>query len=134
MKSKANNTTTLLLSSSLSSSASYSSSATSESLSLLADTNYNNNTHLDETSSFLLDTMSLSKSPSPSTLREENAARLAGELRPTSSTPPSFTNQDKLKLQSIVEAVGFILFPSQGFINLAFKDLLHENGLLDGFQ
>ncbi len=41
---------------------------------------------------------------------------------------------EKLKLQSIVEAVGFILFPSAGFIYRALKDLLVENKLFDNFQ
>jgi hypothetical protein len=41
---------------------------------------------------------------------------------------------EKLKLQSIIEAVGFILFPSAGFMNLALKDLLVEHGLFENFQ
>ena len=46
----------------------------------------------------------------------------------------SFSNSEKLKIQSIVDAVGFILFPSSGLLNLALKDLLIENDLFNDFQ
>ena len=46
----------------------------------------------------------------------------------------STVSVEKLKIQSIVEAVGFILFPSAGYLNLAFKDLLIENNLFEIFQ
>lgn len=41
---------------------------------------------------------------------------------------------EKLKLQSIIEAVGFLMFPSSSYTYLAFKELLIENNLFDMFR
>ena len=43
-------------------------------------------------------------------------------------------NFDKLKLRSIVDTIGFVLFPSAGFTHKAFKLLLVEQRLFDLFQ
>ena len=43
-------------------------------------------------------------------------------------------NFDKLKLRSIVDTIGFVLFPSAGFTHKAFKLLLMEKHLYDLFQ
>ena len=46
----------------------------------------------------------------------------------------SIESGEKLKIQSVVEAVGFVLFPSAGFTNLAFKQLLIEINLFESFK
>jgi hypothetical protein len=58
----------------------------------------------------------------------------ASSKRDSTKSDEGSNKNEKLKLQSIVEAVGFILFPSAGFINRALKDLLIENGMLENFQ
>jgi len=40
----------------------------------------------------------------------------------------------KLKIKNIVDAVGFVMFPSSGFINKAFRNLLVENCLFELFK
>ena len=45
-----------------------------------------------------------------------------------------FGTCEKLKLQSIVEAVGFIMFPSNGFMSLALNDLFIENDLQEIYK
>lgn len=54
------------------------------------------------------------------------------ETRKNSQT--SIDSGEKLKIQSVVEAVGFLLFPSAGFTNLAFKQLLVEINLFESFK
>ncbi len=46
----------------------------------------------------------------------------------------SIESGEKLKIQSVVEAVGFIIFPSAGLTNLAFKELLIEINLFESFK
>jgi hypothetical protein len=41
---------------------------------------------------------------------------------------------EKLKLNTVIDSVGFLLFPSAKFVNMAFKDLLIEYNLFDLFQ
>ena len=41
---------------------------------------------------------------------------------------------EKLKLQTVIDSVGFLLFPSSKFVNMAFKELLTEYNLFDLFQ
>ena len=43
-------------------------------------------------------------------------------------------SNEKLKIQSVVEAIGFFIFPSTGFINLAFRELLMDMKLFESFQ
>jgi hypothetical protein len=38
---------------------------------------------------------------------------------------------EKLKLQTVIDSVGFLLFPSSKFVNMAFKELLTEYNLFD---
>ena len=81
--------------------------------------------------------MSVYCSLKSSSLNKNESAAEATKQQPdidSSSTTGISLVSDKLKLQSIVEAVGFILFPSSGFFNLAFKELLVETGLFDSFQ
>jgi hypothetical protein len=51
------------------------------------------------------------------------------ELKLVPATPT-----EKLKISTITEAVGFLLFPSSGYINIAFKDILTENSLFELFK
>jgi hypothetical protein len=46
----------------------------------------------------------------------------------------SIESGEKLKIQSVVEVVGFLLFPSAGLTNLAFKELLIEINLFESFK
>ncbi|CAF0741320.1 unnamed protein product [Brachionus calyciflorus] len=48
--------------------------------------------------------------------------------------PLKMDESDKLKLQSIIEAVGFILFPSALHVNQALKDLLIDYKAYDSFK
>jgi hypothetical protein len=41
---------------------------------------------------------------------------------------------EKLKLNTVIDSVGFLLFPSAKFVNMAFKDLIIEYNLFDLFQ
>ncbi len=43
-------------------------------------------------------------------------------------------SSEKLKLQAVIDAVGFLLFPSAQYVNFAFKELLCELNLLELFQ
>ena len=43
-------------------------------------------------------------------------------------------NLEKLKLQAVIDAVGFLLFPSSHYVNFAFKELLCELDLFELFQ
>lgn len=62
------------------------------------------------------------------------------EVKPKSNeSSPSLaaavaTNTEKLKLQNVIDSVGFLLFPSSKFVNIAFKELLMEFNLWDLFQ
>ncbi len=56
------------------------------------------------------------------------------DLSTSSLSSNVLLSNEKLKIQSIVEAVGFILFPSAGFVNMAFKDLLTQNSLINNFE
>ena len=63
---------------------------------------------------------------------------IQGMPRKASDNPSTNTDttetSEKLKIQSVVEAVGFFIFPSSGFINLAFRELLTEMKLFESFQ
>lgn len=43
-------------------------------------------------------------------------------------------SSDKLKLHTLIDSVGFLLFPSAKFVNLAYKELLKEYNLYDILQ
>lgn len=41
---------------------------------------------------------------------------------------------EKLKINNVVESVGYLIFPSSGYINMAFKSLLIEYSLFELFK
>ena len=73
------------------------------------------------------------KSDSLLSAKEKKEAQSASNDE-ASSNEASISSNEKLKIQSIVEAVGFFIFPSAGYLNLAFRDLLREIKLYDSFQ
>ena len=73
------------------------------------------------------------KSDSLLSAKEKKEAQSASN-DDASSNEASISSNEKLKIQSIVEAVGFFIFPSAGYLNLAFRDLLREIKLYDSFQ
>ncbi len=71
--------------------------------------------------------------------KEEEKERAGDEVVTENVTGAEVLNESlercqKLKIKSIVEAVGFLIFPSSGFINKAFRNLLVENCLFDLFK
>ncbi len=81
----------------------------------------------------------ISENNSPKSTPSENQSPLAESIKDDYSNADSLNdstklNSDKLKLHSIVNAVGFFMFPSASLINLALKSFLIENGLFDLFE
>lgn len=67
-------------------------------------------------------------------IEETKSASQMSEIGEENLSSPVVSVSEKLKIRSIVDAVGFLIFPSAGFINKAFKDLLIENGLFELFK
>ena len=59
---------------------------------------------------------------------------LMGEYSVAEGLGDKIKNSDKLKLQSIVDAIGFFLFPSASLTNSALRNLLIENNCFDSLE
>ena len=57
-----------------------------------------------------------------------------GESESLNDVSKTLLTNEKLRINTITEAVGFLIFPSSGYINLAFKNLLIENCLFELFK